>query len=99
MTAPIAKKRASRAIGGTAHARDVAKGQSAFTNAVLADLFEAAHSVGPLRVLPRTDGKAIVYDARRPLGQCTVAGPFEGPKCVELADAAMRALARKEGLS
>ena len=84
---------------GTAHARDRAKFESAFTNQVLAELFEAAHSVGPLKVLPRTDGKYIVFDPRKPPATATVAGPFEGQGALELADTAMRALARKEGLA
>ena len=51
---------------------------------------------GELRVLRRTDGAHVVYDPRRPMAQGMVAGPFGGEKALERADAAMRALARKE---
>lgn len=81
---------------GTSHARDRAKYESAFTNDMMAQQFDAAHSAGALKVLRRTDGKYIVYDPRNPPATATVAGPFEGDGALDRADAVMRALHRKE---
>jgi hypothetical protein len=47
--------------------------QPLFTNQILAELFEMKHTHGPIKVLPRTDGKFVVMDSRRPVGKQDVA--------------------------
>ena len=57
-----------------------------FSNMISAELFDAAHTLGERRVMPRTDGKYIVYDAGRPVGDRTESVH----KTVDEADAALR---------
>lgn len=42
-----------------------------FSNMIAAELFEFANTLGPRKVLPRTDGLFIVYDERLPVGART----------------------------
>ena len=44
---------------------------SLFPNIMAAERFDAAHTLGPRKVLPRTDGRFIVYDSRLPFGART----------------------------
>ena len=39
-----------------------------FANGAMAAEFEAAHTLGPFRVLPMTTGLYVVVDGRRPFG-------------------------------
>jgi hypothetical protein len=39
-----------------------------FSNMILAELFDAEHTRGSLRVLPRTTGGYVVFDEQAPLG-------------------------------
>lgn len=84
MSAPVSKR-----IGGTAHARDILKSQSAFSNAMLAEAFELAHTRGTWKVLPRTDGKFVLFDSTAPL---SVPG-----RVFDTLGEAERALAKKGG--
>ncbi len=43
-----------------------------FKNAMMAETFDAAHTRGALRILPRTDGAFALVDERRPLGNRTL---------------------------
>lgn len=52
--------------------RDVRAAEPLFSNQILAELFEASHTRGPFKLLPRTVGGYVVYDERRPVGQRTV---------------------------
>jgi hypothetical protein len=52
--------------------REVRPRQPLFSNQILAELFEANHTIGPLRVYPRTVGGYIVVDMRRPVGRRTL---------------------------
>jgi hypothetical protein len=47
--------------------RNVRPCRPLFSNQVLAELFEARHTIGPLKLLPRTCGGYVVYDSRRPM--------------------------------
>lgn len=47
-----------------------------FSNMILAELFDAVHTRGHLKVLQRTDGPYIVFDADAPNGEGVLAGPF-----------------------
>lgn len=40
-----------------------------FPNVIVAELFEAKHTRGPIKVLPRTTGGYVVFDTRAPLGE------------------------------
>lgn len=52
--------------------RDVRPASPLFSNQILAELFEASHTRGPFKLLPRSVGGYVVYDERRPVGQRTV---------------------------
>ncbi len=58
-----------------------------------ARLVSSAAALAELRALAADSARA-----RKPLGQGTVAGPFEGHLALERSDAAMRQLATKEGI-
>jgi hypothetical protein len=58
-----------------------------FSNMIAAELFDYAHTLGPLKVLPRTDGKLVIVDIRLPVGGRTLSTHSS----VEEADKAMRA--------
>ena len=47
-----------------------------FSNMILAELFDARHTRGDLKVLPTTDGRFIVFREGRPNGEGVVAGGF-----------------------
>jgi hypothetical protein len=51
-------------------------------------------AVGPLRVLPRTDGRWIVFDERAPLGKMDV---YVGATQADAIDAAKRLILPAEG--
>lgn len=61
-----------------------------FSNMIAAELFDAAHTRGSLRLLPTTAGGYIVFDDDAPLGEGLVEGPFP---TVEKAHAALERLA------
>jgi hypothetical protein len=67
-----------------------------FPNIIASELFEAAHSLGPFKLLPRTDGGYVVHDTRAPNGKGLVAGPF---KTVAEAQAALEKTAAAAGFS
>jgi hypothetical protein len=58
-----------------------------FPNMIAGELFDAAHTLGDLRVYPRTTGDYVVVDSSLPVGKRTVSVH----RTVEDADRAMRA--------
>jgi hypothetical protein len=44
-----------------------------FPNLIVAELFDAAHTRGSLKVLPRTVGGYVLFDSEAPLNQGTLA--------------------------
>jgi hypothetical protein len=65
-----------------------------FHNGAEAEAFEAKYRRGPLRVYPRTDGRHIVVDARRPAGERTVAVEVKAEEAYE----ALNRIADAEGI-
>lgn len=70
--------------------KDVRPCAPLFSNMIAAELFDAAHTRGSLRLLPTTAGGYIVFDDDAPLGQGLVEGPFP---TVEKAHVALERLA------
>jgi hypothetical protein len=60
--------RSRRHEGTTVHARDRAKAESAFPNAMTAEQFFNAHTRGRWRIYPRTDGLYVLVDMTAPMG-------------------------------
>jgi hypothetical protein len=63
------------------------QGSPLFPNLIAGELFDFAHTLGSLRVLPRTTGDFVVYDGSRKFGDRTVSVH----KTADEADRAMRA--------
>ncbi|MBA0087445.1 MAG: hypothetical protein HRJ53_20870 [Acidobacteria bacterium Pan2503] len=63
-------------------------------NVQAAEMFDAAHSFGELKVLPRSDGGYVVVDTRRPMGGRTLSWH----PTISEADEAMRRWAEREGI-
>jgi hypothetical protein len=47
-----------------------------FSSVMAAELFDAEHTRGHLKILPTTVGGYVIFDATAPLGEGIVAGPL-----------------------
>jgi hypothetical protein len=53
-----------------------------FSNQILAELFEAKHTRGPLKLLPSAEGGYVVFDTLAPMSQGVLAHRLTLPEAV-----------------